>query len=91
MLAVEHHAPARLVRGEARNVRENSLTPDASRLTSLHFFMWRVLATKSAELIPLQSIRIIFLIFPCRIVPLLASRTGQINDVTHFLFVRRGS
>jgi hypothetical protein len=42
-----------------------------------------VLPAELAELIALQSIRVILFIFVGRIVPLLASGTCQINNFTH--------
>ena len=45
--------------------------------------MGNVLPAKLTELIPLQTIRIVFLVLAGRIIPLLADRTGQINNVSH--------
>ncbi len=47
--------------------------------------MGDVLPAKLTELVPLQTIRIVFLIFAGRIVSLLADRTGQVDDVSHFV------
>ena len=48
-----------------------------------HFLMGNVFPAELAELIPLQSIRIIFFVLDGGIVPLLADRAGQINDLSH--------
>jgi hypothetical protein len=45
--------------------------------------MGAVFPAKLTELIPLQPIRIVLLVFAGRIVPLFADRTGQIDDVSH--------
>jgi hypothetical protein len=42
-----------------------------------------VLPAKLTKLIPLQTIRIVLLVFAGRIIPLLADRTGQVDDVSH--------
>jgi hypothetical protein len=47
--------------------------------------MGNVFPAELAELIPLQPIRIVLLILHGGIVPLLADRTGQINDFSHLL------
>ncbi len=47
--------------------------------------MGNVLPTELAELIPLQAIRVVLLIFHGGIVPLLADRACQINDLSHLL------
>src|SRR5215208_1434914 len=51
--------------------------------TLLHLFVRRVLPAELAELIALQPVRIVLLIFVGRIVPLLAERTRHVNDFTH--------
>jgi hypothetical protein len=51
----------------------------------LHFLMGIVFPAELAELIPLQPIRIVFLILHGGIVPLFADRACQINDLSHFL------
>jgi hypothetical protein len=49
-----------------------------------------VFPAELAELIPLQPIRIVLLILHGGIVPLLADRACQINDLSHLsLLVRR--
>jgi hypothetical protein len=49
-----------------------------------------MLSAESAEFIPFQPVGIILLILSGRIIPLLTSRAGQINDVAHlFLLVGR--
>jgi hypothetical protein len=45
--------------------------------------MGNVLPTELTELTPLQAIRVVVLIFHGGIVPLLADRACQINDLTH--------
>ena len=56
----------------------------------LHFLMGNVFPAELAELIPLQTIRVVLLILHGGIVPLLADRACQINDLSHLsLLVRR--
>jgi hypothetical protein len=50
-----------------------------------HLFMRRVLPAELAELISLQTIRIVFLILGGRIVPLFADRTRHVDDLSHCL------
>jgi len=47
--------------------------------------MGNVFPAELAELIPLEPIRIVLLILHGGIVPLLADRACQINDLSHFL------
>jgi hypothetical protein len=47
--------------------------------------MGNVFPAELAELIPLQPIRIVFLILHGGIVPLLADRACQIDDLSHLL------
>ena len=68
---------------------EIPLTPDASRLTLFHLFVRRMLPAESTEFIPFQSIGIILLVLFRRIIPLLACRASQINDVSHVLSNRK--
>jgi hypothetical protein len=42
-----------------------------------------VFPAKFTKLIPLQTIRIVLLIFTGRIISLFADRTGQVDDVSH--------
>ncbi len=49
----------------------------------LHFFVGDVLPAKFAELVPLQAVRVILLVFAGRIIPLLADRTGQVDNFSH--------
>jgi hypothetical protein len=58
-------------------------TQDSQLSTLFHFLMRRVLPAELAELVTFQPIRIVLLVFVRRIIPLLAGRTGQINDFTH--------
>jgi hypothetical protein len=52
--------------------------------------MGNVLPAELAELISLQPIRIILLIFHSGVIPLFADRACQINDLSHLaLLVRR--
>jgi hypothetical protein len=48
-----------------------------------HFLMGNVFPAELAELIPLKPIRIVLLILHRGIVPLLADRACQINDLSH--------
>src|SRR5688500_3073250 len=54
-------------------------------LRLLHLFMRRVLSAELAEFISFQPIRIVLLVLVRRIVPLLAGRAGQIDDLSHLL------
>ena len=54
-----------------------------------HFLMGIVFPAEFAELIPLQPIRIVFLILHGGIVPLLADRACQIDDLSHLLIRQR--
>jgi hypothetical protein len=45
--------------------------------------MGNVFAAKLAELVSLQTIRIIFFVLAGRVVSLLADRTGQVDNVAH--------
>jgi hypothetical protein len=49
----------------------------------LDFLVRRVLAAKAAILVPLQSVRIVFLILHGRIVSVFTDRTRHGNDVPH--------
>jgi hypothetical protein len=44
-----------------------------------------VLSAELTEFVSLQPIWIIFLVFHGRVIPLLAERTGHVDDFTHFL------
>jgi hypothetical protein len=44
-----------------------------------------VLSAELAELIPLQPIRIVLLILHGGVIPLLADRAGQIDNLSHLL------
>ena len=59
----------------------------ALKLTSLHFFVRRVLPAELAKLVSLQPIRIVLLIFHCGIVTLFAGRTGQVDDLSHLVLL----
>ena len=49
--------------------------------------MRRVLPAELAELVSLQPIRIILLIFIRRIIPLFTGRTGQIDNFAHLFLL----
>ncbi len=51
--------------------------------TLFHFLMGVVFSAKLAELVSLQTIRVVFFVFAGRIVPLLAYGAGQVDDVSH--------
>ena len=53
--------------------------------------MSNVLPAKLAELIPFQPVRIVLLVLAGRIVPLLADRTGQVNNFSHVVSVKRAT
>src|SRR6185436_778205 len=63
--------------------RRPATQPVNRRPSLFHFLMGNVLPTELAELIPLQAIRVILFIFHGGIVPLLADRACQINNLTH--------
>jgi len=48
-----------------------------------HFFVGDVLPAKFTELVPFQAVRIVLLVLAGRIIPLLADRTGQIDNFSH--------
>jgi hypothetical protein len=52
--------------------------------------MGNVFPAELAELIPLEPIRIVFLILHGGIVPLLADRACQINDLSHLNLLDTG-
>ena len=58
--------------------------PDLHAL--LHFLMGNVFAAKLAELVSLQPVRIVFLVFAGRIIPLFTDRTGQVNNFSHVVY-----
>ncbi len=66
-------------------LRRLAAQPLSRQPNLLHFLMGIVFPAKLAELIPLQSIWIIFLILHRGIIPLLADRACQINDLSHLL------
>jgi hypothetical protein len=47
--------------------------------------MRRVLSAELTEFILLQPIRVVLLVFIGRVIPLLAGRAGQIDDLSHLL------
>ena len=47
--------------------------------------MQRMLLAEFAVFIKFQTIRMVFLVLICLVVPVLANRTGQRNGVTHFM------
>jgi hypothetical protein len=53
--------------------------------SSLRFFMSGVLPTGTAKLLRLQALGMLFLIFCCGVIPVLAITTLQSNDFPHFL------
>ncbi len=61
---------------------QNNHRPSGARRL-LHFLVGDVLPAKFAELIPLEAVRIVLLIFAGGIVPLLTDRTGQVDNFSH--------
>jgi hypothetical protein len=71
-------------------LRRLAAQPLCRQPSLLHFLMGIVFPAELAELIPLQPIRVVLLILHSGIVPLLADRACQIDDLSHLsLLVRR--
>jgi hypothetical protein len=55
--------------------------------TLFHFLMRHVLSAELAELVSLQPVRIVLLVFHGRVIPLLAERTRHIDNFTHLFLL----
>src|SRR5690242_3326688 len=77
---VRHEARRQPI-GEAPHPTRHSLASHPL----FHLFMRRVLSAELTEFVPFQPIRIVFLVFHGRVIPLFAERTSHVDDFAHFL------